>query len=99
MTATVCACDGEAQLARASAAAQVKTRTESRWERVVVMIIFAISIDSNWTSDAPEIHPPAACRRRFYGIPEAPLAVLARVPNPICSMKAGLSTGGVVPAA
>src|SRR6267142_50862 len=26
------------------------------------MIMFALSTDSNWTSDAPEIHPPAACR-------------------------------------
>src|SRR5258707_11749286 len=26
------------------------------------MIMFALSTDSNWTSDAPEIHPLAACR-------------------------------------
>jgi hypothetical protein len=54
------------------------------------MMMFALSTDSNWTSGAPEIHHPAARRRRFYWIlpPPPDVAVLARVRNPICSMKA-----------
>src|SRR5216683_7716626 len=97
MTATVCACNGEPQPIKISAAAQPRIRGRCKI-LMVVMIIFAISTDSNWIRD-----PGTTLRQRqsrLYWMPDAPAEedVLASVRRPICSMNAWLSTGGVVPA-
>src|SRR5260370_1851108 len=99
MTATVCACNGEPQPIKISAAAQPRIRGERRCKiLMVVMIIFAISTDSNWIRD-----PGTTLRQRqsrLYWMPDAPAEedVLPSVRRPICSMNAWLSTGGVGPA-
>src|SRR4030081_1761573 len=86
MTATVCACSGEPQPIRSSAAAQPRMRGERRFENVAVMIIFAISTDSDWNRTAPGdpcsgsvpaavlLDPAVAARRRRTGYgPQADL--------------------------
>jgi hypothetical protein len=97
MQATVCACNGEPQPIKISAAAQPGERRCKIL--LLVMIIFAVSTDSNWIRDAGTTLRQR--QRRPYWMPPAPLAeevVLASVRRPICNMNAWLSTGGVVPA-
>src|SRR5712672_2766460 len=99
MTATVCACNGEPELARISAAAQPRIRGERRRKILeLVMIIFAISTDSNWIRDAGTTLRQRRSRPYWMPAPPAEEDVLARVRRPICSMNAWLSTGGKVPA-
>src|SRR4030088_3024050 len=59
MTTTLCACSGEPQAIRNSAAAKLRMKRVSRWENVVVMIIFAKSTD--WD------HPPGFVFQRRAG--------------------------------
>src|SRR6266702_1822396 len=99
MQATDCAYTGAwAPTSIASASAQGGRREQRRWNNVV-MVMSAVSTKSNRTSNRQLIR--RQCGTMRYWKPPLELLVVdefAMVRRPICSMKAWLRTGGVVPA-